>query len=71
MGTKRKWPRRKTVSLRRVIARYRLGRMVTREEIENRPEKIVDRLGRIAPIGFLAHVDCIVRDDRSVRHARS
>lgn len=71
MSHKRKWPRRKVVSLRRIIARYRLGRPITREEIENRPEKIAYRLARIAPIGFLAHVDCIMRDDRSVRHARS
>ena len=67
MGAKRRWPRRKVTSVRRIIAKYRLGRPITREEIENRPEKIMDRLGAIAPIGFMPHVDCIVREDRSVR----
>ena len=62
MGANRKWPRRKTTSLRRIIAKYRLGRRITRHEIENRPEKIVGRLAEIAPIRFLPHVDCIVRD---------
>lgn len=71
MGTSRKWPRRKAASLRRILAKYRLGQPVTREEIENRPEKIVDRLAKIAPVGFLAHMDCIVRDDMRIRHGRS
>jgi len=71
MGAKRKWPRRKVSSLRRIIAKYRLGRHITRMEIEERSEKMVERLAKIAPVGFLPHVDCIVRDDRSVRHGRS
>lgn len=66
MGVKRKWPRRKNTSLRRILAKFRLGRSITREEIENRPEKIVDRLEKIAAVRFLPHTDCIVRDDRSV-----
>jgi hypothetical protein len=69
MRTERKWPRHKAMSVRRIIARFRLGRWITREQIENRPEKIVTQLEKIAPIRFLPHVDCIVRDDRSIRHA--
>lgn len=61
MCAQRKWPRRKVVSLRRIIAKYRLGRIITREEIENRPEQIMDRLNRIAPTAFIINMDAIVR----------
>lgn len=69
MGAVRKWPRRKVASKRRLIARYRLARPITHESIENRPEsaEIIERFKKIAPLGYLPHVDCIVRDDRSVR----
>jgi hypothetical protein len=63
MGAKRRWPRRKVTSLRRIIAKYRLGRVITREEIENRPEKIMDRLNRIAPPAFIVNMDAIVRTE--------
>lgn len=68
MGDKRKWPRRKVPSLRRILAKFSLGRRITRWEIENRPEEVLLRLRKIGSVEYLPHMDCIVREGPGNNH---